>query len=261
MSDDNLRPLLGRTLVLVAHPDDEAVGCGALLQRMEDPVVIFVTDGAPRAEFFWRTYGSREEYSRVRSHEAEAALAQVGVTHLHFLCDEEPIVDQELYRELDRAYAALSETIEAEMPDALLTPAYEGGHPDHDACCFLATQAARQFGLPLWEMPLYHRVGGQMARQEFFAPSREFDFVATAAELEHKRAMFAAYESQAETLRDFADGMERFRPIRAYDFAQPPIPAELNYEAWKWAMTGRDLCHAFAQFQQRVSQGPWKIAA
>ena len=42
-----LEILLGKTVVIVAHPDDEAAGCGVLLQRMQDPIVVFATDGAP----------------------------------------------------------------------------------------------------------------------------------------------------------------------------------------------------------------------
>jgi hypothetical protein len=55
-----IRPLLGRTLVLVAHPDDETGGCAALLQRMQQPIVVFATNGAPDDEFFWGPFGSRE---------------------------------------------------------------------------------------------------------------------------------------------------------------------------------------------------------
>src|SRR3954464_14150939 len=44
---DLLAPLLGRTLVIVAHPDDEAVACAALLQRMREAHVLFCTDGGP----------------------------------------------------------------------------------------------------------------------------------------------------------------------------------------------------------------------
>src|ERR1051326_5369869 len=54
-----LESLLGRTLVLIAHPDDEALGCGALLQRVREPVVCFATDGAPLAAKWWQPYGSR----------------------------------------------------------------------------------------------------------------------------------------------------------------------------------------------------------
>jgi hypothetical protein len=100
-----------------------------------------------------------------------------------------------------------------------------------------------------------------MERQEFFAPAREYQCEISAAELEHKRAMFTVYESQAETLREFSVEVERFRPMMAYDFAQPPIPAELNYEAWKWPMSGRDLCRAFVEIQEKTSAGTWKIAA
>jgi LmbE family N-acetylglucosaminyl deacetylase len=260
---NNLRPLLGRTLVLAAHPDDEAVGCGALLQRMSDPVVIFATDGAPRSDYFWGRYGSREEYARLRAAEAQHALEAIGVAHFHFLCEDEPVADQELYTQLDRAYASLAETVESEMPDAILTLAYEGGHPDHDACCFLANLAARQFGLPVWEMPLYHRVGGQIERQEFVLPAREFAIEGSVQELEHKQRMIDAYASQAETLREFSPPLERFRPMLAYDFSRPPIAAELNYEAWQWPMSGDDLCRAFGQLQSHsvVNTSPWGIAA
>jgi len=35
-------------MAVVAHPDDETVGAGALLDRLDDVVVVHVTDGAPR---------------------------------------------------------------------------------------------------------------------------------------------------------------------------------------------------------------------
>ena len=61
-----LAPLLGRTLIIVAHPDDEAVTCAALMQRMREPYVLFCTDGAPLDPYFWKKYGSREAYSLLR---------------------------------------------------------------------------------------------------------------------------------------------------------------------------------------------------
>ena len=62
---ERLAPLLGKTLVIVAHPDDEIVGCGSLLQRVREPLVLFATDGAPRDRFFWENYGSREAYAQL----------------------------------------------------------------------------------------------------------------------------------------------------------------------------------------------------
>jgi len=260
---DDLRPLLGRTLVLVAHPDDEAVGCGGLLQRIADPIVVFATDGAPRSDFFWKQYGSREEYARIRIREAENALAAVGIAHFHFLAEPNSIVDQELHTQLGRAYEALIEIVDLEMPDAMLTLAYEGGHPDHDSCCFLASLAARQFGLPVWEMPLYYRIGGRIERQQFFHPAGEFELELAGNELARKQKMFSSHASQAETLREFSPQIERFRPVRAYDFSRPPYEAQLNYEAWQWPMNGPDLCRAFDQLLQKTSfnKQPWGTAA
>lgn len=248
---DRLKPLLGRTLVLVAHPDDEAVGCGALLQRIADPIVIFATDGAPRSDFFWQNYASREEYAHARSLEAARALGAVGVEHFHFLCDSDPVLDQELYTQLDRSYAALKNALDAEMPDAILTMAYEGGHPDHDACAFLGSVAAREFALPAWEMPLYHRTANAIERQQFLVPGGDIDLDISREELVRKMNMFAAYDSQSEVLREFLPYLERFRPMRAYDFSLPPHEGQLNYEAWQWPMKGPDLCQAFNSFLQK----------
>ena len=75
MDFSKLAPLLGRTLVIVAHPDDETITCGGLLQRMRDPCVVFATDGAPEDAYFWSRFGSRERYAAIREQEAQAALA------------------------------------------------------------------------------------------------------------------------------------------------------------------------------------------
>jgi LmbE family N-acetylglucosaminyl deacetylase len=247
---DSLRPLLGRTLVLVAHPDDEAVGCGALLQRMADPIVVFATDGAPRSDYFWKSYGSRERYASVRAQEAEQALAAIGLVHFHYLCEDPPAADQELFVNLQRAYEALAQLIKTEMPQAILSHAYEGGHPDHDACCFLASVAGSRYELPVWEMPLYHRAGGEIQRKAFIGESGEITTDPTADELDRKEKMLTTYVSQSHVIADFTDGPECFRPMSSYDFARAPHAGILNYEAWQWPIKGIDLCRAFNEFMQ-----------
>src|SRR5262245_42709457 len=37
-----------RLAVLAAHPDDETIGASRLLRRLSQPLVIYLTDGAPR---------------------------------------------------------------------------------------------------------------------------------------------------------------------------------------------------------------------
>lgn len=248
---ERLVPLLGRTLVIVAHPDDECAGCGSLLQRVREPLVLFATDGAPRDPYFWERYGSREAYARVRREETRRALAEIGVSQFEFLPPEnnpgQLFLDQDLFLNIPRALDAISEIVTHLRPEALLTLAYEGGHPDHDTCAFLAWWIAREYVLPVWEMPLYHRsTDGVVVRQEFILPEgNEVLFDATLAEVHRKRKAMQAYTSQGDILSEFNPAVERFRPQAAYDFGRPPHPGVLNYEAWRWSVTGSQVVQAF----------------
>lgn len=254
----DIASLFGRTLILVAHPDDETVGCGALLQRIRKPVVVFCTDGAPRDEFFWRQAGSRLAYARMRQEEARAALSLTGVSDVIFLSERannsERFIDQELYRAIPDAALHLEEAIRLHRPEALLTLAYEGGHPDHDTCSFLASALAREHKIPVWEFPLYHRPrGGELTYQSFLQPEYDEVFLEVRPEeLDIKRRMLAAYASQHPFLFEFDPAVERFRPQHAYDYSQPPHPGPLNYQVWGWHISGRQLCDAFGRFRQTV---------
>jgi N-acetylglucosamine malate deacetylase 2 len=243
----DIDPLLGRTLVLVAHPDDEAICCGGLLQRMNEPIVIFATDGAPRDSFFWSRFGSRDAYAAIRAGEARHALHAAGVEHYAFLSDDDVFPDQELFRSVDSAADRLLDWVRHFRAEAILTLAYEGGHPDHDSCSFLAACIGREFPLDVWEMPAYHRsTDGVIVRQEFLSVTDDaIALPLTPAELARKRTMCAAYESQRDVVAEFELDVERFRPQPAYDYTRPPHPGVLNYEAWKWPMTGSEVCAAF----------------
>lgn len=242
-------PLLGTTLMLVAHPDDEALAFGALMQRVRRPVVVFATDGAPRDEKFWQPYGSRAAYARTRRREAGDVLAMAGAEAV-FLPDliEGGIADQELFRNLPAAVSACRRLIHQLRPDTLLTLAYEGGHPDHDSVCFIASILAREAGLPVWEAPLYHRKrNAEIVFQSFYQPKgNEIRLHVEGAQLEKKAAMFRAYASQQTVLKDFHPEIEIVRPLADYDFRQPPMPWKLNYECWGWKMTGDEVAAEFA---------------
>ncbi|HUI83945.1 MAG TPA: PIG-L family deacetylase [Candidatus Binatia bacterium] len=248
-----LDELLDRTLVLVAHPDDECIAFGALLQRMREPLVVFATNGSPADPWFWQKYGSREAYAAIRRQEALNSMHAVGVKDVLFLADMpggEQLADQELFRNLRQAFELLADIVRRRMTTALLTLAYEGGHPDHDSCSFLAAQLSRLASIPCWEAPLYHRnADGSGIFQEFIQPSGdEIDVRATAAEQEQKRHMCRAYSSQGDFLERFGVEREIVRPQPAYDYTRPPHAGKVNYEVWQWKMTSQEVCAAFADF-------------
>ncbi|MGC2111752.1 MAG: PIG-L family deacetylase [Candidatus Korobacteraceae bacterium] len=245
-----LDELLGRTLVLVAHPDDECIAFGALLQRMREPLVVFATNGSPRDSYFWQKYGSREAYAAIRRKEALQAMSAVGVKDVVFLADMpggEQLVDQELFRNLTAAFDLLADLVRRRLITALLTLAYEGGHPDHDSCSFLAAQLAKLASIPCWEAPLYHRMeDGQSVFQQFMTlTGDEEDVRPTEEEQARKREMCHAYSSQGDSLQHFDVSREVVRPQIAYDFSRPPHRGKVNYEAWEWNMTAAEVSGAF----------------
>ena len=248
-----IEDLLGRTLVLVAHPDDECIAFGALLQRMREPLVVFATNGSPADPYFWEKHGSREAYAALRRQEALNSMQAAGVKDVVFLAEMpggEVLVDQELFRNLGTAYTLLAGLVARRMNTAILTLAYEGGHPDHDSCSFLAAQLARAASFPCWEAPLYHRkADGSGTFQDFIGPTDEVvDVRPSDVEQQRKREMCLAYPSQGDFLARFGVAREIVRPQAAYDYTRPPHEGKTNYEVWQWTMTAGEVSAAFAKF-------------
>jgi LmbE family N-acetylglucosaminyl deacetylase len=240
---------MGRTLALVAHPDDETA-CAALLHRAREPLVVFGTDGSPMSPFFWGRFGSRASYAAVRREEAQRALPLIGIPHPTFLSTHASRLafpDQQLYQRLDEAWVALLELASKLHLEAILAPAYEGGHPDHDSCSLLACLLGRELGIPVWEMPLYHRSqSGSLKHQEFLnLNGTELTLYPTAEELGKRAEMLSTYASQPDASQFVNSPVELYRPQPEYDYSCPPHAGQLNYEAWQWPMSGFEVCQAF----------------
>jgi LmbE family N-acetylglucosaminyl deacetylase len=266
-------------MVLVAHADDESVCYGALMQRMREAVVVIATDGAPRDEYFWGRFGSREAYRAVRRDEARRAMRLARVRELVLLPEEDPrLEDQRLFLNLGVAYERLERLAEWVRPDAIATLAYEGGHPDHDSCSLLGARLGRQFGAPVWEAPVYSRVyeqafvdadapadpaqandgfgwatratsKGKPRVQQFICETGdEVTIQIGQRELEVKLAMCKQYASQGDFLKTFDVRRELARPQVKYDYAQPPHDGRTNYEQWQWWMTAQEVCAKFKEF-------------
>jgi LmbE family N-acetylglucosaminyl deacetylase len=243
LADPARPPLPFRAAVVVAHPDDETIGCGAQLQRFSDLSVIHVTDGSPEngADAAALGFAGPDDYRAARRRELEAAMAVAGVAPERLIALGWP--DQEASFHLAEIATDLAERLAG--TEVVLTHAYEGGHPDHDSVAFAAHAAcalmiARGEPPAIIEMPLY-RLGEADWAVQLFIP--EPDAPETIVylgpdECRLKGAMFAAFVSQGHVLPRFSLDKEPFRLAPRYDFWRLPNNGALLYERLEWGMTG-----------------------
>ncbi len=125
----------------------------------------------------------------------------------------------------------------------VLTHAYEGGHPDHDATRFAVRSACRLMGVrapAVVEMTGYHAgPDGSMETGRFFS-GQDGDLVVALDGREQvlKRRMLDCFVSQVATLAPFGVEHETFRRAPDYDFGAPPDEGTLHYERFDWGMDG-----------------------
>jgi LmbE family N-acetylglucosaminyl deacetylase len=236
-----------RVLLLAAHPDDETIGASAVLSRLEDVVVVFLTDGAPADPGFRSAIasGTRESYAAIRAREARCALELLGIGpgRIRFLGG----VDQESIFEISRLVENLVDLVSDVRPSLIITHPYEGGHPDHDTAALIAYLSIRlteHRGVQApdrFEMTSYHAQQGKRVTGEFLPAIDkvpEMTLSLSAEERATKSRMLNCYVSQQAVLSDIPIEPERLRVAPRYDFGQAPHAGTLWYECLGWPMKG-----------------------
>lgn len=235
-----------RVAVIVAHPDDEAIGAGAVLRGFPDVTVVHVTDGAPLDEEYARRKGfaSRADYAQARRNEVVAALKVIGMPEDRVRCLG--FVDGESAWHLVELCHKVADLFDELQPDVVLTHPYEGGHSDHDSTAFAVHLAAGMLlrqGQPapvILELTSYHNYAGKRRFFDFlpFQSSRIRTVLLSAVDRRVKRAMFDQFTSQLPLLAKFPLEVERFRQAPRYLFTVPPHEGELDYERLCRKITG-----------------------
>jgi LmbE family N-acetylglucosaminyl deacetylase len=242
-----------RVVVVVAHPDDEALGAGAVLRGFPDVTIVHVTDGAPLDHGYAqkRGYENRDAYAQARRDEVLAALSIIGLPPERIRCLG--IVDGEAAWHLVELCHKVADIFDELQPDVVLTHPYEGGHSDHDSTAFAVHLAAGmllsqgQKAPIILELTSYHNYQGRRRFFSFlpFPGSRVRTVHLSSEDRRVKRAMFDHFTSQLPVLEKFSVDVERFRQAPRYLFTVPPHEGELDYER---------LC-------RRITGAEWRAAA
>ncbi len=188
-------------LFLFAHQDDEFAAVHLIERGVHDrrtQLFVFLTDG--------KVEGGVD--SGVRNRETIAALGTFGIDadQIVFAGTKYGLPDGALFLHLPRALDCLNEIVGKRPIDRVVLPAWEGGHPDHDAVHLAGLALARQRDCVgrCVQLPFYRAQKG-FPGITMFAP-----LAANGTPVTHKR-----------TVSDIAShlALSRFYPTQARHFA------------------------------------------
>jgi LmbE family N-acetylglucosaminyl deacetylase len=214
-----------RTLLLVAHPDDEVLGASIVLTLASKLHLAHATNGAPAG------VGDQGKVSDARFAELDMALGILGAApsqSTRFDFTDGTLVDHA---------AALSEAL---MPvvansEVVITHAFEGGHPDHDACALALHLACQRVALSKGhhvaqlEFAIYARDGDRIVTNSF--PADPAVVALTEAEKSRKGSALEAFRSQQSVIEHFKLHHESLRATPIHDFAEPREPGKTLFAA------------------------------
>jgi LmbE family N-acetylglucosaminyl deacetylase len=217
---------MGRLLKLMAvlaHPDDETLGCGGSLARYSSEGVETHVLTATRGQSGRHGPGEhpgKDALGRMREAEEREAARQLGVTEVSFL----DYVDGALDRaDPVEAADAIAEHLQRVRPHVVITFGPDGayGHPDHIAVSQLTTAAVVRAAAPGHDGP-----GDSHAVSKLY-------YIAWGADA------WAAYQRAFKTLTSTVDGVER----HAAAWPEWAITTRVNCRRW-WPRVWQAVqCH------------------
>ena len=251
-----MRMFGNRLLVLVPHPDDEVVGvCAGITRARANGSSVFgayLTNGVPAKELHWPWQRS-EVAVRVqrRWRESETVAAALGIVPAW----RQDTPTRTLKSFIKQTIAAIREVINRYNVDTIWTPAYEGGHQDHDTANFIASRFSSQ--VRVWEFSEYNFACGKVRKQQFpHETGHEIVLTLDEREQSFKHRMYAVYASEQGTLRHMGLRTESFRPLKTYDYTRRPHAGRLYYQRLQWIpfqpridyCRPEDICRAFKDY-------------
>ena len=227
-----------RHLFLFAHPDDDTFIAGTMRLLLKAGAEVHAA---------WLTSGGYFAFDKKRKTELRMAMDELGLSEdfMHLL----GFTDLGLIADLPAVVDRATQLFEQLQPERVFVTAYEGGHPDHDAVNFSATEAKNRTGsqAEIFEFPLYNGSGPR--RHWRWRINR---FPHDGLEVLHnplnqdaircKHRMMRIYSSQwmymiplrlatkPSWLRQVGEPFRRVPHDR--DYSLPPHPGKPNYERW-----------------------------
>ncbi|MCC6265338.1 MAG: PIG-L family deacetylase [Bryobacterales bacterium] len=249
-----------KVILIVAHPGEETLGCGRLLLREpENLLILHIADGITRDERALRRSGAKSagDFVRLRRDELIAAMGVFGIAEHQLLSGG--IAEREVVQNLPRAIETILQILRAVRPAEVHTHPFEGGHPDADAVCLAVHRAVETLAELDEVRPIIYEFTGYHAREGLFRsagflsayPMTQIS-VLDEDERERKEKALRHFRSQYDLYVRFAIREERWRRAERYDFGSRPHEGDLYYELSRSGFTWDD----FEKFVAKLRQEP-----
>jgi LmbE family N-acetylglucosaminyl deacetylase len=225
-------------LLLLAHHDDEYFVTARLLREVaagNSVHVVFATHGSVRGTA-----------ASVREHESAQLFARIGIpqSRVNELGRELQILDGQAVDNLSRIRDGCLRAYQETTFSRLITLAWEGGHPDHDATHLVAQNLATRWAIPqLFEFPVYTQAGAPsfLFRVNRFSGKQTAPLAERVGFAERLRLFlwFRLYPSQWRSFlgllpeaafRMLVQGRQQLRQVASTDYLRPPHEGRLFYE-------------------------------
>jgi LmbE family N-acetylglucosaminyl deacetylase len=213
-----------RTLVVVAHPDDESFGLGAVLST-------FVQDRGSLVDVLCFTHGEAStlhgvagDLREVRAGELAEAARRLGLAHVTLLDEPDGALG---VAGTERLVTAVLRETDSHGADGLVVFDDDGvtGHPDHVAATRAAVTAAQGAGLPVLAWALPAGVSSAL-RAEFGAPfgGRPEDQIDLVVQVDRTAQLdaVAAHPSQAVPGAVLWRRLDLLGPVEHLRWLRPP---------------------------------------
>jgi LmbE family N-acetylglucosaminyl deacetylase len=217
---------LGRTVIIIPHPDDEALGCGGLLsllrQAGQDVAAVLVSDGTmshPHSQEFSPTARRELRYAELRHALAVLGVDENNVLYLGLPDSQVPSAGPAF----EEAAGRLADFISEQQAATVLTPWRRDPHPDHRATSQLTAAALAKLLQPPRRLEYVVWAWERAAPADLPQPGEGVGFrLDIAAVLPQKQRAIAAHRSQLApgTITDDPSGFLLSTEMLAH-FAQP----------------------------------------
>ena len=221
-------------LVLAPHPDDEVVGTCTIIRRGlkqgKSFYIFFLTNGVITKKEMW--FFLRKKYKenvKIRFDEMKKAVNILGIKK-YFLQD---IPSRTLKENISSTLVKINSILKTLKIDTIMTPAFEGGHQDHDVANFIASKFIDK--LDVYEFPEYNNFNKLSVSNTFIKNyGKETKIILNDQEILYKKKVLNIYKSESRNLGHIDCEKESYRKLINYNYYERPYNGTLFYERFKF---------------------------